>query len=114
MNPLTNVQLRELKARAQRVKATLKIGKEGLSVPLLAALDELLKHHDLVKVKFDGLKERKKELAPVLAEKTGSHLVTRVGNVVVLHRPRLVAAEPPAEVWQKNERPTWAAPRSAT
>jgi RNA-binding protein YhbY len=25
---------------------------------------------------------------PELAEKTGSHLVTRVGNVVVLYRPK--------------------------
>jgi len=39
-------------------------------------------------VKFDDFKEQKKELAPQLAEKSGSHLVTRVGNVVVLYRPR--------------------------
>jgi RNA-binding protein YhbY len=28
------------------------------------------------------------ELAPQFAEKSGSHLVTRVGNVVVLYRPK--------------------------
>jgi RNA-binding protein len=48
----------------------------------------VLKHHELVKVKFDEFKEQKKELAPQLAEKSGSHLVTRVGNVVVLYRPK--------------------------
>lgn len=31
-------------------------------------------------------KEQKKELSPQLAEKSGSHLITRVGNVVVLYR----------------------------
>ena len=88
MIPLTNAQMRALKAQAQRLKATLKIGKEGLSTQFLAALDAALEHHELVKVKFDEFKEQKQELAPQLAEKSGSHLVTRVGNVVVLYRPR--------------------------
>jgi RNA-binding protein len=88
MVPLTNAQIRALKAQAQRLKATLRIGKEGLSPRFLAALDDALKHHELVKVKFDDFKEQKKELAPQLAEKSRSHLVTRVGNVVVLYRPK--------------------------
>ncbi|MGP8200915.1 MAG: YhbY family RNA-binding protein [Limisphaerales bacterium] len=91
---LTNAQIRSLKAQAQRLKATLKIGKEGLSPRFLAALDDALKHHELIKVKFDEFKEQKKELAPLLAEKTGSHLVTRVGNVVVLHRPKPTEPQP--------------------
>ena len=90
MDSLTNAQVRDLKAQAQRLKATLKIGKEGLSPSFLAALDEVLEHHELVKVKFDQFKEQKKELAPQLAEKSGSHLVIRVGNVVVLYRPKPV------------------------
>ncbi len=88
MDPLSNARIRELKARAQRLKATLKVGKEGLSPQFLAALDEALKHHELLKVKFDEFKDQKKELAPQLAEKSGSYLVTRVGNVVVLYRPK--------------------------
>lgn len=75
----------------------LKIGKEGLSPAFLAALDDLLKHHELVKVKFDEFKEEKKELTPQLAERTGSHLITRVGNVVVLYRPK-----PAAESSEEN------------
>ena len=90
MLSLTNAQVRDLKAQAQRLKATLKVGKEGLSPQFLAALDEVLKHHQLVKVKFEEFKEQKKELAPQLAERTRSHLVTRVGNVVVLYRPKLM------------------------
>jgi len=93
MVPLTNPERRELKARAQRLKATLKIGKEGMSPQFLAALDDALKHHDLVKVKFDDFKDQKKELSPQLAEKTGSQLVTSVGNVAVLCRPKQVAEE---------------------
>jgi len=93
MVPLANAQIRALKARAQRMKASLKIGKEGLSPQFLAALDADLSQHELVKVKFDEFKEQKKELSPQLAEKTGSHLVTRVGNVVVLFRPKVQPPE---------------------
>lgn len=88
MEALTNAQIRDLKARAQRLKATLKVGKEGLSPAFLGALDQALAYHELLKVKFDEFKEQKKTLAPQLAEKSGSYLVTRVGNVVVLYRPK--------------------------
>jgi RNA-binding protein len=88
MIQLNNAQLRQLKAQAQRLKPIIKIGKEGVSTALLAALEEALKHKELVKVKFASFKEEKKDLAPQLAEKTESHLVTRVGNTVVFYRPK--------------------------
>ncbi len=91
MSLLTNAKIRELKSQGQLLKPMLKVGKEGLTPPFLTALDEALKVHELIKVKFANLKEQKKELAPQLAEKTGSHLVMRVGNVVVLYRPKVPA-----------------------
>lgn len=87
MLSLTNAQIRSLKARSQRLKAMLEIGKEGISPRFLAALDDALTRHELVKVKFCRFKEEKKALSPQLAEKSGSFLVTRVGNVAVLYRP---------------------------
>lgn len=92
---LTNPQLRELKARAQLMKPTLKVGHDGLSDPFIAALDQALNHQDLVKVKFSDFKEQKKELAPQLASRTNSVLVMRVGNVAVLYRPRPAGADVP-------------------
>jgi RNA-binding protein len=92
--PLTNPEIRQLKAQAQRLKAMLKIGKEGLSPQFLAALEEMFEHHELIKVKFEEFKDQKKELTPQLAEKSHSHLVTRVGNVVVLFRPKKTQAPP--------------------
>jgi RNA-binding protein len=90
---LSNPEIRKLKAAAQRIKATFKIGKAGLSPQFLQSVDEGLKHHELIKVKFDEFKEQKKELAPVLAEKTSSHLIMQVGNVVVLYRQKPEAPE---------------------
>ena len=91
--PLTNAKLRELKARAQLMKPALKVGHDGLSAPFLAELDTLLTRHELVKVKFSDFKAEKKTLTPQLAEKTGSELIMRVGNVAVLFRAKAVAAE---------------------
>jgi RNA-binding protein len=95
---LTNPQLRALKARAQLMKPTLKVGHDGLSNAFIAALDQALKQQDLVKVKFSDFKEQKKELAPQLASRTSSELVMRVGNVAVLYRPRPAGADAAATV----------------
>ena len=71
---------------AQRMEASVKVGKQGLSDAFIKSLDEELARHELVKVKFAEFKEQKKELAPQLAERTHSRLVMQVGNVVVLFR----------------------------
>ncbi len=88
MSELTNAQIRSLKARGQFLKPAVKVGKEGLSPALFAALKEALQHNELIKVKFDDHKEEKKRLAPRLAEQSGSELIMRVGNVVLLYRPK--------------------------
>ena len=74
----------------------LKVGKAGLSEGFIKSVDAALAQHELVKIKFADFKEQKKELAPLLAEKTSSHLIMRVGNVMVLHRPKPVADAPPS------------------
>ena len=90
MSALTNAKIRELKSRGQLLKPMLKVGHDGLTPAFIAALDEALKHHDLVKVKFSDLKDQKKTLAPQLAEKAGGELIMRVGNVAVLYRAKPV------------------------
>ena len=84
--PLSNPEIRRLKAAAQHLKPAFKIGKAGLSPEFLRSVDEALAHNELIKVKFDEFKERRKTLAPELAEQTASHLVTLLGHVAVLYR----------------------------
>jgi RNA-binding protein len=86
MEELNNAQIRKLKGLAQRMDASLKVGKQGLSDGFIKTLNEELDRHELVKLKFVEFKEQRKELAPKLAERTHSHLVTLLGNVVVLYR----------------------------
>jgi RNA-binding protein len=68
------------------MEASLKIGKGGLSAAFIESLNTELDRHELVKAKFVEHKEQRKALAPQLAEQTGSHLVTLIGNVAVLYR----------------------------
>jgi len=88
---LTGRQMRHLRGLAQRLEPVIKIGQAGLSDALVAACDEALGLHELIKVRFTSHKEEKEALAPVLAERTGSVLVTTVGHVAVYYRP---AADP--------------------
>ncbi len=87
--PLTNAEKRDLKARAQRLDAILRLGSAGVSDAFLKSLDEALTLHGLVKIKFTDFKEEKKSLAPEIAEKSGSELIMRVGNVAVYYRPKV-------------------------
>lgn len=85
---LSNSEKRLLKARAQKLEPVVKVGKQGLSEAFYKALDQELENHELVKLKFVDLKEQKKELAPRIAEQSGSELIMMVGNVAVFFRAR--------------------------
>ncbi len=85
--PPRGARLRQLKARAQGLEPVVRVGKAGVSPQFMAALETALEQHQLVKMKFDEFKARKKVLAPQIAEKTRSHLIQRVGNVAVFYRP---------------------------
>jgi RNA-binding protein len=83
---LSNREKRELKARAQKLEPILRLGPAGVSDAFVKSLDEALSRHGLVKIRFGDFKEEKKVLSPEIAEKTGSELVMRVGNVAVFYR----------------------------
>ena len=83
---LNNAQIRKLKGMAQKMDPTQKVGKNGLSPAFIQSVNQELDRHELVKIKFAEFKEQRKELAPQLAEKTGTYLVTLLGNTVVLYR----------------------------
>jgi RNA-binding protein len=81
--------LQTLKSRSQLLEPILRVGKAGLSNEFLASMKGAFQHHDLIKIKFEGHKEEKKILAPLLAEKTSSQLILRVGNTATYYRTPL-------------------------
>jgi len=79
-------QMRELKARAQLLKPVLHLGHDGLTDALVAALDQSLHDHELVKMRFGDFKDQRKQLSRELAARTGATLVLQVGHTATFHR----------------------------
>lgn len=87
---MTAPNTRELKSRSQLLKPVIHVGHEGLSVKLIAALDQALADHELVKVRFTDHKDQRKQLASEMAVKTGSRPILQVGHTVTLYRRKPV------------------------
>jgi RNA-binding protein len=82
---LSSRQRRHLKGLAQRLEPAVWVGDAGISDAVVRALDEALRHHELVKVRMRQ-PEDKKAMAARLAEATDAALVGLVGHTVVLYR----------------------------
>jgi RNA-binding protein len=78
---------RELKARSQKLKPVIHLGHDGITDALLAALDQALADHALVKVRFTDHKSERKALAADLATGTNARPILQVGHTVTLYRP---------------------------
>lgn len=92
MAELTGKQRRHLRSLANRLKATVQVGREGVSDGLLQSLEAEFSHRELVKVAVNPNADADpRELGPALAEAAHAHWVQTVGRTVVLYRP----AEPP-------------------
>lgn len=82
-NPPT---LTELKSRAQRLDATVRVGKAGVDPAFYVELNRCLDARHLVKIKFMAFKDERKSLAPAIATATESKVVLFVGNTLTLYR----------------------------
>lgn len=87
MKTLTGDQRRFLNKKAHSLKPVVFVGKAGVNDEVIGALAEALAHHELVKVKFNDHKDRKRELADDLAGGTEASLVSVIGNIAILYRP---------------------------
>ena len=81
--------LRQLKARAQKLKAVIHLGRDGMTDALTTALDQALADHGLVKVRFTDHKSERKELSASLATSAGARLILQVGHTATLYRTPL-------------------------
>jgi RNA-binding protein len=90
---LSGAEKRALRARGQRLEATVRLGHAGMTEGWLRSLDEALAKDELVKVRFTDPAVDRKAIAPEVAEKSGSELVALVGNVAVYFRRKKKGTE---------------------
>lgn len=86
METLTGKQRKILRAQAHHLDAVIMVGKQGASDSLITAVDSALNDHELIKIKFVDLKDEKNAITDTIVEKTGSHVVGKIGNTSILFR----------------------------
>jgi RNA-binding protein len=85
---LTGKQRRHLRALGHDLKPIVQVGKDGIDDGLIAALDQALADHELVKIKIgDAAGLDRNEAAGALALRTRSEVAQVLGYTVLLYRP---------------------------
>lgn len=86
---MSEPSLRELKARSQKLRPVVHVGHDGVTDALVAAVDQALADHGLIKVRFTDHKSERKQLAAALSQRTASRQILLVGHTVTLFRAAL-------------------------
>jgi RNA-binding protein len=88
MKKLEGYQKMHLRALAHGLKPVVMIGQRGLTDELIQSANQAFQGHELIKVKFVGLKDReqKDEISKTFQHETGSELVSAVGHVYAFFR----------------------------
>ena len=84
---LSGKQRRHLRALAHDLRPTVQVGKGGIDDGLIAAVDQALTDHELIKVKVGesaGLDRH--DAAEAVATRTKSEVAQVLGNTVILYR----------------------------
>jgi RNA-binding protein len=83
-------QRQHLKALAHGLSPVVQLGAAGVSDAVVAAVQEALKRHELIKVKLPKLEdaESREQMAEALTAASGAAQVQLLGRVLVLYTPR--------------------------
>lgn len=86
---LSEKQRRHLRGLAHALKPVIRLGGAGVTDAVTRETARALHDHELIKVKAPGGDRAARDAVfSDLAQRTGSALVHRIGNVAVLYRPR--------------------------
>jgi len=89
---------KELKGQGNELKATIHVGKDGVTDGLVEEVIKQIKANKVVKVKvLASTSEFKKQMAEELAERTNVEIVEIRGNAILICDKRLCAKKPSRE-----------------
>jgi len=91
MTALRGFQKQYLKGLAHHLKPSVQIGKEGITEGVIRAVDEALLRHELIKIKFIEIKDKKQKetLCSKIGIRTHSESVGMIGHLAILYRPQV-------------------------
>jgi RNA-binding protein len=86
---LSERQKKHLRGLAHALQPIVRLGNAGLTEAVVRETARALHDHELIKVRAPGADRAARDaLVTRLAQRSGSALVQRIGNVAVLYRPR--------------------------
>ena len=83
---LKGSERKHLRGLAHGMKPVVQIGKKGLSPDVVSEIDQALRDHELIKVRFNEFKEEKSELSAGIERETGCEMVGMIGNIGIFYR----------------------------
>lgn len=84
---LSGKQRRYLRSLGHHLNPVVLLGKHGITDALVAAADEAITTHELIKIKRGGeCPDTRQAIADALSEALGADLVQQLGNTVLLYR----------------------------
>ncbi len=86
--PLNGKQRRQLRALGHHLEPVVIVGQAGVTDGVIAAVEQALHDHELIKVKINEGPESRKEAAQRIAEGTQSDLAQLLGRTALLFKKR--------------------------
>lgn len=83
----TSKERAALRSQAQELSPVVMVGHEGVTDSVVAALNEAMACHGLVKVRFQDFKENVRDLSLELEQRTDSNLIATTGFTAVFFNP---------------------------
>lgn len=92
---ISNAERRTLRARANTLKSTINVGREGVNDAIVQMIRNAFTKTDLVKVRIHSeTGPEADEIAKALAVAVPCNLIARTGHVAILHRQMETPVEP--------------------
>lgn len=87
MSSLAGFQRTYLRGLAHPLRPAVRVGKEGVTDSVLAAIDDALDARELIKVSLPGTRPERRELAATIAERSAAECIGLLGGVAIFFRP---------------------------
>jgi RNA-binding protein len=87
MKDLNGKQIRRLRGLGHHLKPVVMIGRDDVTEQVMAAVEENLTAKELIKIKIqEGCSLDRKDVAILIAEKSGASVVQILGKTILLYR----------------------------
>ena len=83
---MNSADKKKLRAEAHTLKPVVMIGQSGLTVAVLAEIEQALNSHELIKVKIRAERNDRKLISEKICADKGAKLIQTIGQIAVIYR----------------------------